>query len=234
MIDPKIRRKRGPFDILTRVHGLQSRLAQVYGKPSRGMQTSLVLMGKPVVFLHNPKTGGRSLRELLGAKHLSHSFPSQRMSERAWLATFSVVAVRDPFERFLSGYFDHVRKPQENALSRMYGPEFKKITPWQYLDILIANPKFGGPQCNWTDYPCADKPRADMVLRFEEIEKWQNQIVAAGLDVGARELPHRNQRNQSQSDPMMSLSMDKEQYQSLEAKVRFAFRKDALAFGYKV
>ncbi len=128
------------------VHGLQEVLANAYGEPSAGMLSDLRLEGRQVIFIHNPKAGGTSLGRLLGVKRRSHAFPSHRINTRNWHACFSIVAVRDPFDRFISGYFDHVRKPNSNALTRIYGEAFKNITPFEYLDILLENPKFGGPQ----------------------------------------------------------------------------------------
>lgn len=202
------------------------------GRPSAGMRTDVTCHGRPVLFLHNPKTGGKSLRTLMGVTHLSHATPSERLNEKAWLDHVCIAAVRDPFERFLSGYFDHVRKPKENALTRIYGPVFKTITPQQYLAILLQNPRFGGPQVNWTDFPSPRKPRADIVLRFEEIGQWRGQLLAAGVSIGDRQLPHKNASSRAGTDLCAALDLTPAGLAALESEVRTAFAQDARAFGY--
>lgn len=226
---------RGPWRIAKDgLHALQDALARAHGRPGPGMLTDLHHDGRLVIYLHNPKTGGTSLGKFLGVRRRSHAFPVHRISPRHWMRSFVIVAVRDPFDRFLSGYFDHVRKPGTNALTRMYGPAFKTIGPFDYLDVLLANPKFGGSQLNWTDYPLSDKPRADLVLRYEEIAAWPERLAAAGLDLDGRVLPHRNRGLRSDADPKEALGLSDDAFARLEVAVREAFRADALALGYPV
>jgi hypothetical protein len=223
---------RGLSGIIDRLQEWQSALGKLYGQPTSGMLTEFKRDGQPVILFRNPKTGGKSLRMLLGVKRLSHTPPAQRLSERNWQRCYSVVAVRDPFERFLSGYFNHVRGAGENALTRMYGWDFKKITPLDYLEVLDRHPKFGGPQVQWTDFPCAAKPRADLVLRFEDIARWCEQLCAADIDVSARTLPHHHRSARGQGDILTMLGMSDTEYLQLETEVRQYFKADAVAFGY--
>ncbi len=233
MTAPLQRQPRSPVRrIKDAVHGLQDLLARAYGQPGDGMLTDLVLDGRRVIFIHNPKAGGTSLGKFLGVKRRSHSFPEDRLSPRNWQECYSIVAIRDPFDRFLSGYFDHVRKPNINALTRMYGPAFKQASPFEYLDILLENPKFGGSQLHWTDYPSPTKPRSDLVLRYEEISLWGEKLTAVGLDMGRRTLPHTNRGPRSSLDPRTALNLSPDAFVRLEQTVRQAFRPDALAFGY--
>lgn len=224
---------RGPWRIAKDgVHALQHALARAWGRPGSGMLTDLRLDGRPVIFVHNPKSGGTSLGRFLGVKRRSHAFPVDRLAPRHWWNCFVIVAVRDPFDRFLSGYFDHVGKDNTNALTRLYGPAFKRISPFEYLEILLQRPKFGGSQLLWTDYPHPSKPRADLVLRYEDIDTWPQRLAAAGLDLQGRSLPHRNRGQRSGADPRQALALDKAEFARLEQAVRHAFRADALAFGY--
>jgi hypothetical protein len=226
------RRPKGPFGIADKAHALQAGLAKLWGRPTSAMRTDLERGGQPVIFLHNPKTGGKSLREFLHVQRDSHAYASQRLSERSWLGTYSVVAVRDPFERFLSNYYDRILKGNRNAFVKLYGPEVLSVDPFGFLEILRDNPIFGGPQTLWTDFPSPAKPRADLVLRFESIDRWKEQMIAAGLAVHDRAFPHRNPSARAHSDHLESLSLTRPEFDRLEAEVREAFRADYDAFGY--
>jgi hypothetical protein len=227
-----VRRPKGPFGLVDRVHDLQSALAKAWGRPTSGMLTDLELDGRPVIFLHNPKTAGKSLRRFLHVKRHSHSTASARLSPKHWHGTFSIVAVRHPFERFLSGYYDRVRGPDMNGHVKLYGPEFKKISPFEFLEVIKESPRFSGRQVQWTDYPSAEKPRADLILRHETIGTWKDQMLAAGLAVADRELPHLNRSARAGSDHLEQLKLTAAEFARLELAVKDHFRCDYEAFGY--
>ena len=226
------RRQKGPFGIVDKAHALQGRLAKLRGNPTTAMRTDLERGGRSVIFLHNPKTGGKSLREFLHVERDSHAYASTRLSERNWLGTFSVAAVREPFERFLSNYYDRILKGNRNALVKLYGPDVLSVDPFDFLEILRQNPIFGGPQTLWTDYPSATKPRADLILRFEEIGDWKEQMIAAGFPVQDREFPHINRSARAGSNHLETLGLRQAEFDRLEAMVRDEFRSDYEAFGY--
>jgi Sulfotransferase family len=221
-----------PETIRKRVHRIQGRLARLWGRPSSGMRTDLMQGALPVIFLHNPKTGGNSMAKLLHVERLSHSLARDRLNEASWLGTFSVVVVRHPFQRFLSGYYSHILRPESNGLVKIYGWDIKKISPFDYLEVLEQNPLYGGPQTLWTDYPSNSKPRADLVLKLEEAGEWKARLVSAGVDVADRELPHLNPTGSTQSDHLNRLGLDAGKFAQLEARVRQNFDGDYRAFGY--
>ncbi len=159
---------------------MQDRAARIYGQPGDGMLADLTVADRPAIFIHNPKAGGTSLGKFLGVKRRTHVFSGERLRESVWLATFSVVVVRDPFERFLSCYYGNVVRPGETGLTKRYGPGIKDLDPAGFLSILIDNPKFGGSQLNWTDFPSQQKPRADLILRFEDVEQWKDILLGSG------------------------------------------------------
>lgn len=215
------------------VHSLQDQLARAYGRPGNGMLTDLFVDERPVIFIHNPKAGGTSLGKFLGVKRRSHVFPRDRLEERVWKRTFSVVVVREPFERFLSCYYGNVFRPGETGLTKRYGAIIKNLDPFAFLDVILENPKFGGSQLNWTDYPSIDKPRADLVLRFEDVAQWGVQLSGAGLAVEGRTLGHENRSDRAQSDHLSRLKMTTGELDRLRKVVGDAFQADYTAFGYR-
>ena len=226
------RRPKGPFGAVDVLHRFQGRLAKLWGRPTSAMRTGLTRNGQDVIFLHNPKTGGKSLREFLNVERDSHAYASERLSERQWLRTFSIVAVREPFERFLSNYYDRILKKNNNALVKRYGPEVLSIDPFGFLEILKDEPIFGGPQTLWTDFPSTAKPRADMVLRFENIENWKDELIEAGLAVHDRDFPHINKSRRAGSNHLEALGLTQDEFDRLEETVRAYFSSDYDAFGY--
>jgi hypothetical protein len=196
------------------------------------MLTDLTLEGQPVIFIHNPKAGGTSLGRYLGVKRRTHVFPRDRLNERVWNEAFSIVVVRDPFERFLSCYYGNVIRPGETGLSKRYGPSIKEIDPFAFLMIILENPKFGGLQLNWTDYPSTQKPRADLVLKFEEISHWPAILSERGVGVNGRELLHENRSERDRSDHLARLKLTQSEFEELRQKVMAAFAPDCGHFGY--
>ena len=110
--------------------------------------------------------------------------------------------------------------------------EYQKITPRDYLDVLARNPKFGGRQNLWTDFPSGKKPRADLVLKLEEVATWHAQLIAAGVDVSGRTLDHANKSARANSDHLSRLNMTATEFSELERDVRAYFAVDYIAFGY--
>jgi Sulfotransferase family len=226
------RRPKGPFGLIDKVHDIQSRLARVWGRPTEAILSDLVHDGCPVVLFRNPKTAGKSLKQFLRVKHYTHAFPRERLSEKSWLGTYSIVVVRDPFERFLSGYYNHIHKQRDNGLVKIYGPSFKSFTAFQYLEVLADLPRFGGLQTNWTDFPSHRKPRADLVLRFEDLPQWKARMIEAGLPVENRDFPHLNRSSRADADHLQALNMTQDEFGALRAAVRKHFDADYRSFGY--
>lgn len=206
---------------------------KAWGRPDGGMLTDFKIDGSRVIFVHNPKTGGTSLGKFLGVKRRSHRYPNEVLSLKHWENSFSIVVVRHPFERFLSCFYTYILRPGSNGLTKRYGQTVKSFSPFELLELISQKPRYGGPQTAWTHYPSAIKPKADLILRFEEILTWKTQLLEIGLDVGLRTLLHSNQSERASSDHHSRLKLDNHDYQILRAAVMSFYRTDCLAFDYE-
>ncbi|MEM6386500.1 MAG: sulfotransferase family 2 domain-containing protein [Pseudomonadota bacterium] len=203
--------------------------------PTGGMRTNLGCQGKPVIFIHNPRTGGSSLEKLFGVKRLSHTYPTERLQKKHWLSNYVVSSVREPFERFLSAYYFMIwRNTKTNGLVKLYGKVVKSATPFDFLDIIRESPRFYGPQSLWTDYPCATKPQADLILRFENIQNWPKLIAEAGVNITPGDMPHENRSARAIGDHLDRLSITAKEFDRLQSEVYDHYASDYERFGYKL
>lgn len=223
----------GPFDIIGRGHRLQAAAAKLVGRPTSAMRTRYEVDGKPVIFLHTPQTGGTSLGKALGVKRRRHATPEERLSERWWLATYSVVAVREPYQRFRSSYWSTVDPDKPvNGLVKKYGPVIKSLTPFEFLELLAEEPSFGGSQLRFTSFPSAKKPMADLILRFEEIKDWSRQLFEAGVVPEDFTIPHFNAKKKRPKGDAEVLGIDGDALDDLKRKVVAFFAEDYEVLGY--
>lgn len=206
----------------------------MWGRPTSGMRTKYKLNNTPVIFIHNPQTGGTSLAEALGVRRLSHAFPNDRLSEKWWLSTYSICAVRDPYKRFLSSYYATIdpRYPVI-GLTKMYGPKIKTMSPFEFLGLLRQEPMYGGYQVNWATYRSNIKPRADLILRFEEIDNWADQLKLAGIVERDFQLPHKNQKSNKPKSESAILGLADDQIHDVKVAVYNHFKRDYDAFSYE-
>ena len=112
------------------IHTRQRGLRRFTSTVGAGMLTDLTCGERRVIFVHSPRSGGRSLGEYLGVgRTKSHAYPREKLAERTWLDCFVISSVRHPLDRFFSGYFGIVKTAKENALVRKYGWGIKDLTP---------------------------------------------------------------------------------------------------------
>lgn len=215
------------------IHAFQAFAAKAYGRPIGGLKTDLQVNGKDVIFFHNPKSGGTSLGKFLNVSRRTHVRPFEILSEKSWLNSYVIVVVRDPFERFLSCYYGNVVRPGSNGLTKRYGHKIKDASPSEFLRVLLENPKFGGLQSQWTNYPCVSKPYADLILKFEDIQSWPEILTSHGIDVGGRELSHHNKSERSTSDHLKRLGMTNEDFSALKREIRTFYDEDYKQFKYE-
>lgn len=218
---------------LNALHGTQRLAGRLVPHPTSGMRTDVMAGGRKVLFFHNPRTGGRSLEAFFNVKRKSHKFPSEKLSERQWLDHFIVTSIRHPMDRFLSSYYGNILTPQRNGLVKQYGWGVKNLTPFEFLELIQLNPHRIGLQTQWTNFPSARKPRADLVLRLEEASEWEAQMRAAGLEIGDRRVPHRGKGKYDRTRHLERLKLTPDEFERLRKAVEAYYNTDYEVFGYK-
>jgi hypothetical protein len=229
------KKDRGPMNILGHLRKIQGIAAKAYGRPTSAMTTQYEVGGRPVIFIHNPQTGGTSLGQALGVKRRSHATAADRMSEKFWLKTFSIAVVRDPFSRFTSSYYGTVMPEHPiNGLVKMYGPKIKTLTPFEFLELLKVEPRFGGSQLPYVSFPSKVKPYVDLILRFEEITAWPKILRSKGLDIADFSFPHANSKSKKPKNVLDILKVSESECHELRQLVNMQFSEDYEVLGYKL
>ncbi len=203
------------------------------GRIPDGVRTGLSVDGRPVFLVHNPKCAGSSLKRLLGvtARRTTHSWPRDLFRPSVWREGIFVVAVRHPMERFLSSWHYHCRSGYRGKLVKRHG-DLSHLSPLAYFDFIQQYPENCGLQSLWVDYPSAEKPQCDLVLRTEDSADWPRILAAYGIHPVLAEAPRLNiSRACGAGDAPVPGLADGDQA-ALRVKVETFYRSDYLRFGY--
>lgn len=217
-----------------RVHKVQNFLGGFIKGPTSGMKTNLTVKGKPVIFIHNPRTGGRSLEQLFNVKRLSHSFPSEKLAEDHWLSHYVVSSVRHPFDRYISWYTGLTRNRITNSLVKKHGEGIFELDPFEFWDLIQSINRFSSLQQNWTNFPNIEKPQADLVLRFEEISRWDTILKDAGFGDLGKSIPHVGKSARGKTSNLEGLNLADSEVDRLRLKIEEHFARDYDYFNYKL
>jgi len=177
------------------------------------------------VFIHIPKTGGKSMRRVVTKGDRSESMFYQLPQE--WRDAFSFAFVRNPFDRMVSAYYWHKKYKHK------FG-EAARISFGRFVDVALDWSIGFQVRTTWQQYvrhhtipqthPYHGLQYAKFIGRFEAIQD-DFKVVANRLGVDANELPHVNKSNKPKGYRQF---FDKQ----LRARVERFYRQDLDQLGY--
>lgn len=183
---------------------------------------------KKFIFVHNPKAGGTSLRDILSLPKkgiYSHNTPTFLVSKKDWENNFSITVVRNPLDKFISAYFFICNRNYSGYFRRKY-PEIYKFTPRQFFETFKNELFITVPQYRYTRHFLSTKA-VDFVIRLEHLERDLKLLSKiTGLKIKNRNLPHLNNR---EYDERLILKDKK-----LVKDVQEYYRSDYQIFGYEL
>lgn len=143
-----------------------------------------------LIFVHNPKTAGTSIRSALDipGEVPSHRTPTHLVHHRTWEEYFSFVVVRNPFDRLVSSYVYHTDSDYRGYYLTKY-PHLHGMSFEEYFRAMQAEAFAIRPQVDYCRHRFSEE-KVDFVCRFEELERDFGRLCDR-LGIQAQ-LPHLN------------------------------------------
>ena len=174
-----------------------------------------------LIFVHNPKCAGKSIRKLLGLpSQVDHRPPTSLVRKAAWEAYTSVVVVRNPFDRLVSSWAYHTSEGYAGVFFVKY-PKLRSLSLEEYFELMKHEENVIRPQVEYVSHAFSEKT-ADHILRFEHLEEDVDFLCKA---IGVpNNLPHLNRSAHVEHRKCFT--------KSLRAKVELFYEQDQLQFDY--
>jgi hypothetical protein len=146
---------------------------------------------KNILFIHNPKVAGNTIKDVLGLNHkyASHLTPTFLVSKKKWEESYSVVAVRHPIDRLISSYRYHTQKKYKGVYYKKY-PFLHQLEIDEYFDLFKKEPFVIRPQVDYTQHYFSSKP-VDFIIRYEDLNRDLNELCER-LKIPINTIPHLN------------------------------------------
>jgi hypothetical protein len=154
-------------------------------------RTINVLHDRKLIFVHNPKCAGTSIKRVLGIPTgyaADHRIPAYMVHRRTWEEYFSFVVVRNPFERLVSSFTYHTSPTYDGFFIKRY-PHLKELDLKAYFELMRKEPTAIRPQVDYVEHKRSDKS-VDRICRMEHLAE---DLSALFRELGIEaELPHEN------------------------------------------
>jgi hypothetical protein len=195
-----------------------------YTPLSRRAESSMNIdHSKRIVFVHNPKAAGTSVRQYLGlpTAGADHRIPSRLCHKSTWESYRTIVFVRNPFDRLVSSYAYHTSQAYAGYYRRKYA-NLPQLSLEAYFDLMILEPCCILPQVKYTRHVHSTKS-PDLILRFEDMG--HSVDLLRGITGNERQFPH---MNRSSHAPYSSYY----QSRAFARRVSDYYHDDLVQFGY--
>jgi hypothetical protein len=174
-----------------------------------------ILHDRRIIFVHNPKVAGTSFKKALGLSvdDADHRMPAELVYKKTWESYFSIVYIRNPFDRLVSSFNYHT--------SDRY-PDLKEWSFERYFEEMKRKPYAIRPQVEYIKHIKSIKP-VDFIGRFESLHE-DTERVFNDLDISIslpklNVTPHKHYQEYFQKD-------------DFQKKVISFYSQDMKEFGY--
>jgi len=147
----------------------------------------MIIHGLRSVFVHIPKTGGTTIRDLLQLDlSVTHDGP-ERCPAEVWSEFFTFCFVRNPWDKMVSSWAYHTSENYNGVETRAV-PGIKEMSFHDYV-YATSHRYYWRQQTSYLKHPKTGVP-IDFVGRFERFEQDVRDLCRRlGLQ---REIPHMN------------------------------------------
>lgn len=179
---------------------------------------------RKLIFLHIPKTAGRSIKKLFGLPmNTIHSRPEIFITKEEWETFFTFCIVRHPIDRLLSSYFYHTKK----SYTEPHNHQWLKGLKFKYFFMIYKHhPNAIIQQHNYITHNKSEKP-IDYIVKFERLEETLQPVLDKFNIKG--KLPHLN-KSKRDLDRVKNMDLDKfiEYYKKDFEIFDYTTKKDAI------
>lgn len=188
--------------------------------------------GLPCIFLHNPKTAGTSLRNLLGMQGQVKHIVAESVPDEIWQNRTSIVSVRHPISRFFSLYRYHVLSDYDGILAHKI-KGLKNFSASDYFSNIKEQPTSSHwcLQSNFVFKESVEKPHCDVILRFEQVSQWRR-ILSKSLNTNLTDLVRLNSTKKNELDFWQDTKVPLKKRDSLVENLIEHYHLDFSALGY--
>jgi hypothetical protein len=176
---------------------------------------------RKLLFVHNPKCMGTSMRKWLGLRvdNADHRFPTLMVNKECWEAYRTIVVVRHPIDRFISSYNFHCRSDYSGGYLTRF-PDLKSWSMEQYFFRMTSvAPLAVSPQWKYAMHLSSEMGPTHLIRM--ESPSAELGLVASSLGIEPL-IPRLNQNRHEKQRPSAAFLRTLEQY----------YRRDFDEFGY--
>ena len=169
-----------------------------------------IIHNKGIIFIHNPKTGGTSIKSMLKIPidKADHKTPTYLVHRKTWEKYFSIVVVRNPFSRLVSSFSYHTNQKYQGYFYEKY-PSLHSLDFDEYFDLMKHEPFVIAPQILYIKHKQSNK-KADFICKFDrlntDIPRLFNEVFNYEYNI---ETPHLNRSNHKDYRTYFTPSMRK-------------------------